>query len=91
MVKYIQLMSHDNDSTYDNPSMHTEILRLDETIREVYIRKTYLDRAEMVVSYNTGNSIVVTLNEKDVYKYMEYIYQELLKISNANNTETNKD
>ena len=91
MVKYIQLMSHDSDSTYDNPSMHTEILRLDETIREVYIRKTYLDRAEMVVSYNTGNLLVITLDQKDEYKYMERIYQELLIISNASNTETNKD
>lgn len=90
MVKYIQLMSHDNDSTYDNPSMHTEILRLDETIREVYIRKTYLDRAEMIVSYNTGN-LVVTLDKMDAHKCMERIYQELLMISNANNTETNKD
>lgn len=90
MVKYIQLMSHDSDSTCGNPSMHTEILRLDETIREVYIRKTYLDRAEMVVSYNTG-SLVITLDEKDAYKCMERIYQELLMISNANNTETNKD
>ena len=90
MVKYIQLVSHDNDSTYDNPSMHTEILRLDETIREVYIRKTFLDRAEMVVSYNTGN-LVITLDEKDVYKCMEHIYRELLKMSDANNIERNKD
>ena len=90
MVKYIQLMSHDSDSTYDNPSMHTAILRLDETIREVYIKKTYFDRADMVVSYNTGN-LVVSLDVKDMHTYMERIYQELLMISNANNTETNKD
>ena len=84
-------MSHDSDSTYDNPSMHTEILRLDETIREVYIKKTSFDRAEMVVSYNTGGNLVVVLDKKDADKYMERIYQELLIISNANNTETNKD
>lgn len=84
-------MSHDSDSTYDDPSMHMEILRLDETIRGVYIRKTCYDRTEMVVDYDTGNLVVVTLDEKDVCKYMERIYHELLMISNANNTETNKD
>lgn len=84
-------MSHDSDSTHDNPSMHAQILRLDETIREVYIRKTYLGCADMVVYYDIGSSVVLTLDEKDADKYMNLIYQELLMVSNANNTETNKN
>ena len=87
MVRYILLTTHDGDSTYETPSKHTEILRLDETIREIYVRKTYFDRVEMVINYDTGNLFVFTVDECDLEKYLERMYQELLAISMADNTQ----
>lgn len=86
MVRYIQLTTHDGDSTYDTPSKHTEILRLDKTIREIYVRKTYFDRVEMTIDYGTG-TVVFTVDECDLEKYLERMYQELLAISMVNNTQ----
>ena len=87
MVRYIQLITHDGDSTYDMPSKHTEILRLDKTIREIYVRKTYFNRVEMAVVYDTGNLVVFTVDECDLEKYLERMYQELLTISMVNKTQ----
>lgn len=85
MVRYIQLTTHDGDSTYGTPSQHTEILRLDETIRNVYVNSTSFDRSQIVVDYNTGKLVYLTIDNENLDKYMERIYQELLAISMADN------
>lgn len=91
MVKYIEITSHDQVSTLDHPSKHTEILRLDESIREVCVRKEYFDRVEISVDYDTGNLVHITIDTNDLDMYMERIYRELIVIANANNRENNKD
>ena len=87
MVRYIQLTSHDQASTITAPSKHTEILRLDETIREICVQKEYFDRVEITVDYDTGNLVHITLDTDDLEKYMERMYTELLAISMADKTE----
>lgn len=91
MVKYIEITSHDQVSPLDHPSKHIEILRLDETIREICVRKEYFDRVEITVDYDTGNLVHITIDTDDLDRYMERIYQELIVIANGNNKETNKD